>query len=72
MRNLLVLCLVALIVVAHIFLWRSDMETGAKLTFTLINIAAWTIILSPIILIDRWLAAIQSRNAESKDHSDDV
>ncbi|MEL6452973.1 MAG: phenylalanyl-tRNA synthetase subunit beta [Pseudomonadota bacterium] len=67
MRIYLVSALVLLIVIAHVFLWRSDMPSGAKLTFTLINAAGWTIILGPILLIDRWLAAVKARNAEDRD-----
>ncbi|MEM6758542.1 MAG: phenylalanyl-tRNA synthetase subunit beta [Pseudomonadota bacterium] len=70
MRYAVVLILVTLIVIAHIFLWRSEMETGAKLTFTLINTAGWTIILAPILLVDRWLAAIKSRNSETVSDKD--
>lgn len=72
MRNAVFLCLVTLIVIAHVFLWRSDMDTGAKLTFTAINALAWTIILAPMFLIDRWLAAVKARNADDKDGSDDL
>lgn len=68
MRKYLVIALVILIVIAHIFLWRSDMETGAKLTFTVINAAAWTIILAPILLIDRWLEAVKRRNRSDHDN----
>ncbi|WP_299722556.1 phenylalanyl-tRNA synthetase subunit beta [uncultured Tateyamaria sp.] len=62
MKTYLVAGIVVLIVIAHIFLWRSDMAPGLKLTFTLINTVAWTIILAPIFLIDRWLDAIKRRN----------
>ena len=70
MRYALVLTLVTLIVIAHIFLWRSEMETGAKLTFTLINAAGWTIILAPILLVDRWLDAIKARNRDAPPDED--
>lgn len=56
--------LVTLIVVAHVFLWRSDMETGTKLAFTLINAAGWAIVLVPILFVDRWHEAIKKRNAD--------
>ncbi|MEL7166045.1 MAG: phenylalanyl-tRNA synthetase subunit beta [Pseudomonadota bacterium] len=70
MRYALVLTLVTLIVIAHIFLWRSEMEAGAKLTFTLINAAGWTIILAPILLVDRWLDAIKARNRDAPPDED--
>lgn len=68
MRKWLVLTLVTLIVIAHIFLWRSDMPTHLKLTFTIINATGWTIVLAPILLIDRWLEAIQRRNGDDHDN----
>lgn len=67
MRLYLVLAMVTLIVVAHIFLWRSDMDAGLKLTFTVINAIAWTIVLAPILLIDRWLDAVKRRNRTDHD-----
>ena len=68
MRKWLVLILVTLIVIAHIFLWRSDMPTHLKVTFTIINATGWTIVLAPILLIDRWLAAVQRRNSDDHDN----
>ncbi|MEX0370159.1 MAG: phenylalanyl-tRNA synthetase subunit beta [Tateyamaria sp.] len=68
MRTWLVLALVILIVIAHVFLWRSDMPTHLKLTFTIINATGWTIVLAPILLIDRWLDAIQRRNCDDHDN----
>jgi len=61
-RIVIVGVLVTLIVIAHIFLWRSGMDTGLKLTFTILNAIGWTIVLAPMLLIDRWLDAIKSRN----------
>ncbi len=61
-RALLVAVLVVLILVAHIFLWRSDMPTGLKLTFTILNAIGWTIVLAPILLVDKWIDAIRDRN----------
>ncbi|MBY5934662.1 phenylalanyl-tRNA synthetase subunit beta [Tateyamaria omphalii] len=68
MRKWLVLTLVTLIVIAHVFLWRSDMPTHLKVTFTIINATGWTIVLAPILLIDRWLEAIQRRNGDDHDN----
>ena len=59
--------IVTLIVIAHIFLWRSSMAAEWKLIFTSINAVAWTIVLAPIFLIDRWLAAIQRRNRDAEE-----
>ena len=67
MRVYLVLALVILIVIAHVFLWRSDMPGHLKLTFTILNAIGWTIVLAPILLIDRWLDAIKSRNVDKHD-----
>ncbi len=59
--------MVLAIVVAHVFLWRSDMAVEMKLIFTILNAAGWSIVLAPIFLVDRWLAAVERRNA-TKDH----
>jgi hypothetical protein len=63
--TLIVLAMVALIVVAHVFLWRSDMPTGEKLMWTAFNTVAWTIILAPIFLVDRWLDGIRARDRDT-------
>lgn len=68
MRRALVLFLVTLIVIAHIFLWRSGMAFGLKLTFTILNAIGWSIVLLPILFIDKWLDAIKRRNAETDSH----
>jgi len=67
MRGLLVTLMICAIVIAHIFLWRSGMATHLKVTFTIINAIAWTVVLAPILLIDRWLDAIKSRNKDTSD-----
>jgi hypothetical protein len=59
----IVLSLVTLIVIAHVFLWLSDMPTGQKLMWTALNTVAWTIILAPVFLVDRWLDALRQRNS---------
>ncbi len=69
MRVLLVITLVSMIVIAHVFLWQSDMPRALKLTFTLLNAVGWTIVLAPILLIDKWLAAIKQRNSDDKNHN---
>ena len=68
MRGVLVLILVTLIIIAHIFLWRSDMTFGLKLTFTILNAIGWSIVILPILFIDKWLDAIKRRNAEIDRH----
>ena len=67
MKFVLVAAMVILIVIAHVFLWRSDMEPALKLTFTILNAIGWTIVFAPILLIDRWLGAIRIRNSEDHD-----
>jgi hypothetical protein len=53
-----VLVLLVLIVLAHVALWRSDrMETGMKLTLTLINAVGWAVVLIPAWAVGRWLDA---------------
>ncbi|MGB3408937.1 MAG: hypothetical protein WBA67_15755 [Jannaschia sp.] len=55
------------IVVAHVFLWLSDMAPEAKLAFTVLNAIAWSVVLVPIWLVPRWLEAVRARNAASRD-----
>ncbi|MEM7642805.1 MAG: phenylalanyl-tRNA synthetase subunit beta [Pseudomonadota bacterium] len=62
-HKIILALLITAIVVTHVLLWRSEMPTGAKLTFTLLNAVAWTVVLVPIWLVPRWLDAIQQRNA---------
>ncbi|MEQ3708089.1 MAG: hypothetical protein ABNH38_07090 [Tateyamaria sp.] len=38
-----------------------------KLTFTILNAMGWTIVLAPIMLINRWLDATKSRNVDKHD-----
>jgi len=57
-----VAALICGIVVAHVFLWRSDMATSAKLAFTVLNAVSWTIIIAPVFFVDKWLDAIRARN----------
>ena len=67
MKIYLVATMVGLIVIAHVFLWRSARDPGLKLTFTILNVIGWSIVLAPILLIDRWLDAVKRRN-RSDDH----
>ncbi len=60
--TLIVAAMIAVIVVAHVFLWRSDMPTGQKAMWTTFNTIAWTIILAPVFFVDRWLDATKTRN----------
>ena len=66
-KGKLVVLLVGLILLAHVFLWRSAMPVEMKLVFTILNAVGWTIVLAPILLVDRWLEAIRMRNQEG-DH----
>lgn len=53
-----VIALLALIVLAHVALWRSDrMETGMKLALTLINAVGWAVVLIPAWTVAKWLDA---------------
>ncbi len=63
-RVLLVAVMLCLIIVAHVFMWFSDMPRDLKIVFTVLNAAGWTIVLAPILLVDRWLATIQSGNTD--------
>lgn len=67
MRAALVSTLIFFIVIAHILLWRSDMPFGLMLTFTILNAIGWTIVLAPMLLIDKWLDSIKARNAQAQD-----
>ncbi len=59
--------MVTLILIAHIFLWRSDMPSGEKLAWTIVNFTAWTVILAPVFLVGRWLKAVEAKNKRSGD-----
>lgn len=72
MSKYIVAAMIVLIVIAHVFLWRSGMDPTLKLTFTVINATAWTIILAPIFFVDRWMKATKDRNAQSKKPGKDV
>lgn len=58
--------LVCLIFVAHVFMWRSDMDPTMKVVFTIINFTGWTIVLAPIILVNKWMKTVEDQNAKSK------
>ncbi|MFL4469779.1 phenylalanyl-tRNA synthetase subunit beta [Tateyamaria armeniaca] len=68
MKYYLVAIMVALIIIAHVFLWLSDMEPGLILTFTILNAIGWSIVFLPILFIDRWLDAIKRRNNSDHDN----
>ena len=59
---IIVAVLVVLIIIAHVFMWRSDMPTNQKLAWTIVNTLSWTVILAPIFLVDRWLKATLAKN----------
>lgn len=63
-RVMLVTVMLCLIIVAHVFMWLSDMPRDLKIVFTILNAAGWTVVLAPILLVDRWLATIQRDNDE--------
>jgi len=62
LRGWLVTGLVVCIVLAHVALWRSGMDTSTKLAFTVLNAVGWTIVLAPILLVDKWLDAKRGQN----------
>lgn len=67
MTRILVAIMLLVIIVAHVFLWRSDMAVECKLVFTIINAVAWIIVLAPIFLIGRWLEAVEQRNRDASE-----
>ena len=64
LRGWLVIGLVVCIVLAHVALWRSGMDTSTKLAFTVLNAIGWTIILTPILLVDKWPDAKRGQNQD--------
>jgi hypothetical protein len=65
MNKALIGVLIVMIVIAHVFLWRSDMATDMKIVFTTINALAWIVILAPAFLVGRWLTAVETRNKDN-------
>ena len=62
--------LILLIVAAHIALWMSDADPGFKLRLTIINAVGWTVVLAPILLVGRWLKAVEERNRDAQNTRD--
>ena len=62
--------LLSIIIAAHIALWMSDMDSGAKLRLTMLNALGWGVVLGPILLVNRWLGAVEERNKDAKDTRD--
>lgn len=63
MRNRIAfIALLSVIVLAHIAMWRSEMPRDVALRFTIINAVGWSIVLLPILLVNRWLKAVEARN----------
>lgn len=61
--RLAVLCLIALVVAAHVGLWRSQhVPEAAKLRLTLLNAAGWSVVLLPALAVGLWAKAIRRRN----------
>ena len=59
-----IICLITLIVGAHIAMWTSDMPRDLALRLTLINAAGWAIILLPAWGVAKWAAAKQWQGAD--------
>ena len=37
-----------------------------KLMFTVLNAAGWTIVLAPIFLVNKWIKAVEAKNADGE------
>ena len=61
------LLLLLILVAAQIALWMSDMDTGAKFRLTMLNALGWGIVFGPILLVNRWLVAVEERNKDAED-----
>ncbi|MDX8346655.1 phenylalanyl-tRNA synthetase subunit beta [Cognatiyoonia sp. IB215446] len=61
MMRVSLLLLLILIVGAHIAMWTSDMSRDLALKLTLINAAAWAVILLPVWAVSKWAAAHKHR-----------
>lgn len=59
--RLYIICLLVLIIAAHIALWSSDMPRDLALRLTLINAGAWAVILLPAWAVSKWAAAHKRR-----------
>lgn len=56
--KLFLIALVALIVVAHIGLWRDpDIAVEAKSRLTILNALGWGVIILPVFAVNQWLKA---------------
>lgn len=56
--KLLLFCLITLIVVAHIGLWRDpDIPLEAKRRLTMLNALGWAVIILPVFAVNQWLKA---------------
>ncbi len=59
--RLFIICLITLIVGAHIAMWTSDMPRDLALKLTLINATGWAVILIPVWLVGKWAKAHEGR-----------
>jgi len=59
--------LLTLVIGAHVALWQSGAPQDMKLRLTLINAAAWAVILLPAIGVGLWLKAHRQRRDVSKE-----
>ena len=59
--------LLALIVGAHIALWRSDAPFEAKLRLTILNALGWAVILLPALGVSLWLKAHRHQGRGRRD-----
>lgn len=63
--KLLLSCLITLIVVAHIGLWRDpDIPVEAKRRLTTLNAIGWAVIILPVFAVNQWLKAKTAKRDE--------
>jgi len=61
--KLLLACLITLIVVAHVGLWRDpDIPIEAKRRLTTLNAIGWAVIILPVFAVNQWLKAKTAPN----------
>jgi hypothetical protein len=56
-----VICLITVIVGAHVAMWTSDMPRDLAWRLTVINAAGWAVILIPAWAVSKWAAAHQRK-----------
>ena len=63
--KILLACLITLIVVAHVGLWRDpDIPLEAKRRLTTLNAIGWAVIILPVFAVNQWLKAKTAKRDE--------